>query len=172
MLEFFPVCCLPTTVRLPRRLSGKESPAEQEGTICPLPHTGCGEGNGNPLQYSCLENPRDRGAWWAAVCGVAQSRTRLKRLSKCMHACMAGDIRDLGLIPGWGRSPGGGKGYPLQYSPLGNPMDRGSWRAAVHGVTERQTRLSDRAHTALCILYTTPSGVTAPEFPLIQQLKT
>jgi len=36
-----------------------------------------GEGNGNPLQYSCLENPRDRGAWWAAVCGVAQSRTRL-----------------------------------------------------------------------------------------------
>ena len=40
-----------------------------------------GEGNGNPLQYSCLENPRDGGAWWAAVCGVAQSRTRLKRLS-------------------------------------------------------------------------------------------
>ena len=34
-----------------------------------------GEGNGNPLQCSCLENPRDRGAWWAAVCGVAQSRT-------------------------------------------------------------------------------------------------
>ena len=40
-----------------------------------------GEGNGNPLQCSCLENPRDGGAWWAAVCGVAQSRTRLKRLS-------------------------------------------------------------------------------------------
>ena len=39
------------------------------------------EGNGNPLQYSCLENPRDRGAWWAAVYGVTQSRTRLKRLS-------------------------------------------------------------------------------------------
>ena len=37
-----------------------------------------GEGNGNPLQCSCLENPRDRGAWWAAVYGVAQSRTRLK----------------------------------------------------------------------------------------------
>ena len=44
--------------------------------------TSCiGEGNGNPLQCSCLENPRDRGAWWAAVYGVAQSRTRLKRLS-------------------------------------------------------------------------------------------
>ena len=40
-----------------------------------------GEGDGNPLQYSCLENPRDEGAWWAIVYGVAQSRTRLKRLS-------------------------------------------------------------------------------------------
>ena len=40
-----------------------------------------GEGNGNALQCSCLENPRDRGTWWAAVSGVAQSRTRLKRLS-------------------------------------------------------------------------------------------
>ena len=40
-----------------------------------------GERNGNPLQCSCLEDSRDRGAWWAAVCGAAQSRTRLKRLS-------------------------------------------------------------------------------------------
>ena len=40
-----------------------------------------GEGNDNPLQYSCLENPRDRGAWWSAVYGAAQSQTRLKRLS-------------------------------------------------------------------------------------------
>ena len=40
-----------------------------------------GEGNGNPLQCSCLENPRDGGAWWAAIYGVAQDRTRLKRLS-------------------------------------------------------------------------------------------
>ena len=44
-----------------------------------------GEGNGNPLQYSCLENPRDGKAWWAAVSGVAQSRTRLKRLSSSIH---------------------------------------------------------------------------------------
>ena len=44
--------------------------------------TSCiGEGNGNPLQCSCLENPRDGGAWWAAVYGVAQNRTRLERLS-------------------------------------------------------------------------------------------
>ena len=40
-----------------------------------------GEGNGNPLQYSCLENPRNEGAWWAAVYGITQSRTRLKGLS-------------------------------------------------------------------------------------------
>ena len=40
-----------------------------------------GEGNGTPLQYPCLENPRDRGAWWAAIYGVAQSQTRLKWLS-------------------------------------------------------------------------------------------
>ena len=38
-------------------------------------------GNGNPLQYSCLENPRDGGVWWAAICGVAQSQTQLTRLS-------------------------------------------------------------------------------------------
>ena len=44
-------------------------------------HACIGEGNSNPLQYSCLENPRDRGAWWTAVYGVAQSWTRLKRLS-------------------------------------------------------------------------------------------
>src|SRR5574340_1180525 len=41
-----------------------------------------GEGNGNPLQCSCLENPRDGGAWWAAIYGIAQSRTRLKRLRR------------------------------------------------------------------------------------------
>ena len=48
-----------------------------------------GEGNGNPLQCSCLENPRDRGAWWAAVSGVTQSRTQLKRLSSS-SSCTAG----------------------------------------------------------------------------------
>ena len=42
-----------------------------------------GEGSGNPLQCSCLENPRDRGTWWAAIYGVAQSRTPLKQLTVC-----------------------------------------------------------------------------------------
>ena len=49
-----------------------------------------GEGNGNPLQCSCLENPRDGGAWWAAVYGVAQSRTQLKQLSSTSSSRVAG----------------------------------------------------------------------------------
>ena len=48
----------------------------------------------------------------------------------------------VGLIPGSGRSPGEGNGYPLHYSCLGNPMDRGAWWAIVHGVTNSWTRLS------------------------------
>ena len=55
----------------------------------------------------------------------------------------SGDIRDMGSITGSGSSPGGGNGNPLQYSCLGNPMNRGPWQAAVHGVTKRWTRLSD-----------------------------
>ena len=51
----------------------------------------------------------------------------------------AGDIRDTGLIPESGRSPEGGYGNPLQCSCLENPMDRGAWRATVHGVTKSQT---------------------------------
>ena len=50
-----------------------------------------GEGSGTRLQYSCLENPMDGGAWWASVCGVAQSRTRLKRLSSsCYYVSLLG----------------------------------------------------------------------------------
>ena len=48
----------------------------------------------------------------------------------------AGDVRDAGLIPGLGRCPGGGHGNPLQYSRLEDPMDRGAWRATVHGVAK------------------------------------
>ena len=51
----------------------------------------------------------------------------------------AGDVRVVGLIPGWGRSPGEGNGYPLQYSCLENPMDRGAWWATVHGVAGSDT---------------------------------
>ena len=51
----------------------------------------------------------------------------------------AGDMRDLGSVPEWGRSPGGGDGNPLQYSCLENSMDRGASRATVHGVTKSRT---------------------------------
>ena len=54
--------------------------------------SGIGEGNGNPLQCSCLENPRDRGAWWAAIYGVAQSPTRLKRLSSSSSSSSSSTI--------------------------------------------------------------------------------
>ena len=53
----------------------------------------------------------------------------------------AGDARDVGSIPGSGRSPGGGHGNSLQYSCLENPMDRGAWWVTVHGVSESQARL-------------------------------
>ena len=53
----------------------------------------------------------------------------------------AGDIRDTGVIPGLGRSPGGGHGNPLQYSSQENPIDRGTWQAMVHGVAESQRGL-------------------------------
>ena len=55
----------------------------------------------------------------------------------------ARDLRDAGSVPGLGRFPGEGKGYPLQYSCLDNFMDKGAWQATVHGVTESQTQLSD-----------------------------
>ena len=54
---------------------------------------------------------------------------------------MQGDIRDVGSMPGFGRSPGGGHGNPLQYSYLENPMDRGAWQAAVRRVTQSWTQL-------------------------------
>ena len=54
----------------------------------------------------------------------------------------AGDIRDMGLIPVSGRSPGGGHGIPLQYSCLENPMDRGAWLATVHSFEESNTEVT------------------------------
>ena len=60
----------------------------------------------------------------------------------------AGDLRDVGLIPGSGRSPEGGQGKPLQYFCLENPMDRGAWQAIVHGVTKSRTLLKQfNTHT-------------------------
>ena len=79
-----------------------------------------GEGNGNPLQCYCLENPRDREAWWAAAYGVAQSS------SGSDGKASAYNVGGPGWIPGLGRSPGEGNGNALQYSCLENPMDGGA----------------------------------------------
>ena len=54
-------------------------------------------------------------------------------------AANAGDVRDSGSVPGWGRSPGGGHGNPLQYSCLENHMDRDIWQATIHGVPKSWT---------------------------------
>ena len=71
---------------LPRWLSGK-NPPPNAGNVGLIPELGSypGEGNDNPLQYSCLGNPMDRGAWWATVCGVAKSQTQLSDWV-CMHS--------------------------------------------------------------------------------------
>ena len=111
------------------------TPASSVSTGTPLRLTG--DRNGTPLQYSCLENPVDRGAWWAAVHGVTESWTRLKWFS--MHACI-----------------GEGNGNPLQCSCLENPRDGEAWWAAVYGVAQSRTRLkrlssSSSSSGLLCI---------------------
>ena len=84
-----------------------------------------GEGNGTPLKYSCLENPMGRGAWWAAVHGIAKSQTQLNDFTFTFHFSRIGE----------------GNGNPLQCSCLENPRDGGAWWAAVYGVAQSQTRL-------------------------------
>ena len=64
----------------------------------------------------------------------------------------AGDLRDMGSIPGLRKSPGGGHDNPLQYSCLENSVDRGGWWAIVHGVTKSQTRLKGLKHACRNVL--------------------
>ena len=86
-----------------------------------------GEGNGTPLQYSCLENPMDRGAWKAAVHGVAEGWARLSDFTFTFHFSLS--------------CIGEGNGNPPQCSCLENPRDGGAWWAAVYGVAQSWTRL-------------------------------
>ena len=82
-----------------------------------------GEGSGTPLQHSCLENPTDRGAWWAAVHRVAKSRTRLSdfTLTFHFHASEKEMATHSSILA------------------LENPRDGGAWWAAVYGVTQSDT---------------------------------
>ena len=84
-----------------------------------------GEGNGTPLQYSCLENPMDGGAWWVSVHRVAKSWTSLSRI-------------------------GEGNGNPLQHSCLENPRDGRAWSAAVYGVTQSRKQLKQLSSSRTC----------------------
>ena len=108
------------------------------GDMGSLPGLGrsSGGGCGNLLHYSCLENPVDRGAWQATIHRIAQNQIWLKQHCKHNEYLAVFKTRN-----------GEGNGTPLQYSCLENPMDRGAWKAAVHGVAEGWTRLSDFTFT-------------------------
>ena len=118
-----------------------------------------GEGNGTPLRYSCLENPMDGRAWWAAVHGVVKSRTRL---SDWLHfhfllACI-----------------GKRNGNPLQRSCLENPRDGGAWWAAACGVAHSPTRLkwlsSCCSVTKSCLTLCDPIGCSMLGFCVLHCL--
>ena len=84
--------------------------------------------------WRVLKKLRKRAAVWAST--GFPGGTKVKN-----PPANAGDTGHVGLIPGWGRSPGRGRGNPLHYSCPENPTDRGAWRATVHGVAKSRTRL-------------------------------
>ena len=83
----------------------------------------------------------------------------------------AGDERDVGLIPGSGRSPGEGNGNALQLSPLGNPTDRGAWQATVQRVKNTWTQLSDSAHMVKSLLVWNPGGPRASSWLVMERVR-
>ena len=104
-----------------------------------------GGGNGNSLQYYCLGNPMDRGAWQATGVGHDWATDTLGFRGGSVVKILSaneGDSGDVGSIPGLGRYPGGGNVTHFQYSCLKNSMDRGAWWATAHVVTKSQTGLS------------------------------
>ena len=114
-----------------------------------------GEGSGNPLQYSCLENPRDGGAWRAAIYGVSQSRTRLMRLSNSSSSWLTGKVPDAGKD--WGQKKRASedempgcitKARGMNLGKLQEMVRDGvTCHVAVHGVTKSQTWLNDSTTT-------------------------
>ena len=119
----------PTTVLLPGKSHGRRSLVgcspwgREESDTTERLHfhfsLSCiGEGNGNPLQYSCLENPRDGGAWWAAVYGIAQSRTWLKRLNSSSSSTLDWSIP-------WREEPG-------RLQSMGLQRVRHDWTTSLH----------------------------------------
>ena len=133
-LEFFGTICASDTIsQMP---SDKSAVWHGAGTVCLIFifKSTClfiwvfwvsGEGDGTPLQYSCLENPMDGGAWWAAVPqGRVESDTTEQLHFHFSLSCI-----------------GEGNGNPLQCSCLENPRDGGAWWAAVYRIAQSRTRL-------------------------------
>ena len=123
-----------------------------------------GEGNGNPLQYSRLENPVDRGAWWASVHRVAQSRTWLKRLS--MHACMHALEKEMATqssILAW-RIPGAEE--PGGLPSMGSHRVEHDW-SNVAAVAAAACQSS----VTLCLQPQGTFGVMGPLFPYLISLQ-
>ena len=130
-----------------------KNPPAKAGDMSLIPGSGRppGEGNDNPLQYSCLENLMGRGAWRLQSMGSQRAGhdlvTKQQQLALAYlpfkgfpggsvgkeFACNVGEI---GSISGLGQSPREGNGNPFQYSCLQNPMDRGACWAIVHGVAK------------------------------------
>ena len=119
---------------------------------------GCGPPGGGPAErdssMDCGEREADTWTW-------TQERRKLKKIPRvCKElACNAGDP---GSIPGSGRSPGEGHGNPLQYSCLETPMDRGAWRAAVHGVTKNT---AERLALSLFLSWSAAAGGARTHLP-------
>ena len=98
------------TIGFPRWLSGKESACQAgNGGLIPGSGRSPGEGNGTPLQYSCLENPMDREAWRGAVHGVTKSQTRLKQLNSSRRNSL--QLRQMSMNLGWGTIWEHARGY-------------------------------------------------------------
>ena len=118
-LTWPPVCWEPVGKgSLPGGARGPELPGDiREAGLIPGSGGSPGGGHGNPLKYSCLENPRDRGTWWATVHGVTESRTRLKRLGTHAHVGKEG----------WGRWLSA-----LAYKHVFRPLVSVGWPSGPH----------------------------------------
>ena len=93
--------------------------------------------------FACSSEHRESSLWnWLTLLQVILFEKEARWRSAKESACNEGNMRNVGSIPGLGRSPGGGNGNPLQYSCLGSSMDRGAWQPTVHGVVKSWTQLS------------------------------
>ena len=140
-----------------KNLSANAEDVIRDVGLIPGPGISCGGGHSNPLQYSCLAH-----TWIFSTSHylTTTSNNMLNLLQIQLPSYtpwdsqVAPEVKNLPVnvgdgdsIPGWGRSPDGGNGNPLQYSRLENPMDRETWHAIVRGVAKGQTRLRIWAHS-------------------------